>query len=389
MFGSFSITINDKTIDLDHILGKQLVSLFAYIVYNHGKTLSKDRLIAIFWPESESPENAMKNAIFRLRNELKTNQYLSKISFIVTTNNGYSLSSNQEFCFDTDVFDKAHNIIQANTFDNDQEYEKLFETYTEPFLQNNLSDWVLSIRNHYNDTYLKDILAWLEMLVAQEQYPKVLTICDKALLIDPFNDEFHYNYLKALIEMKRYNDAIKYYERISKMFYQELGMPLLNKIQSLLNIISTKDDNNRTNLDELIGKVEEPQKQNGAYYCNYAVFKGLYQLEKRACLRDSVTKYIILVEVNSIDKDYTLLYTNRLIETVKQIARKNDVYSQISKTQVALLLSMKKMQDGYIIIDRLLKEFYRKVPSNKVRVNYYLTDILKNNESEHLVNLRQ
>lgn len=389
MFGSFSITINDKTINLDDILGKQLLGLFAYMAYNHGKTLSKERLISIFWPESESPENAMKNAIFRLRNELKTNQYLNKIDFIVTTSNGYSLSNNQEFYFDTDVFDNAHNLIQANTTNDEQEYERLFKIYTEPFLNNSLSDWAITIRNHYNDTYLKDILNWLEKLVAQQQYAKILTICDKALLIDPFNDEFHYNYLKSLIEIKRYNDAIKYYERISKMFYQELGIPLLNKIQSLLNIISTKDDNNRTNLDELISKVEEPQKQNGAYYCDYAVFKGLYQLEKRACLRDSTTKYIILIEVNSIDTEYTLLYTNRLIETVKQVSRKNDVYSQISKTQVALLLSMKKLDDGYIIIDRLLKEFYRKVPSNKVRVNYYLTDILKNDESEHLVNLRQ
>jgi hypothetical protein len=115
----------------------------------------------------------------------------------------------------------------------------------------------------------------------------------------------------------------------------------------------------------------------------------LYQLEKRSCLRDNTTKYIILIEVNSTDAEYTLLYTNRLIETVKQISRKNDVYSQISKTQIALLLSMKKQEDGYIIIDRLLKEFYRKVPSNKVRVNYFLTDILKNSENEHLANLIQ
>jgi len=389
MFGSFSVTLNEKTINLEDILGKQLVSLFAYIAYNHGKTLSKERLISIFWPDSDSPESAMKNAIFRLRNELKNNQYLNDVNFITTTNNGYSLGSDQELYFDTDVFDNAHNLIQANNTDNDQEYQNLFDIYTEPFLNNNTSDWALTIRNHYNDIYLKDILKWLEKLVDKKQYTEVLTVCDTALQIDPFNDEFHYNYLKALIEVKRYNDAINYYERISKMFYQELGIPLLNKIQSLLNIISTKNDNNRTNLEELISKVEEPQQQNGGYYCDYAVFKGLYQLEKRACLRDNTTKYIILIEVNSMDSEYTMLYTNRLIETVKQISRKNDVYSQISKTQIALLLSMKKQEDGYIIIDRLLKEFYRKVPSNKVRVNYFLTDILKNSESEHLANLRQ
>ena len=233
-------------------------------------------------------------------------------------------------------------MIQANNTDNDQEYQNLFDIYKEPFLDNNLSDWALTIRNHYNDIYLKDILKWLEKLVDQKQYSEILTICDTALQIDPFNDEFHYNYLKALIEVKRYNDAINYYERISKMFYQELGIPLLNKIQSLLNIISTKNDDNRTNLEELISKVEEPQAQTGGYYCDYAVFKGLYQLEKRECLRDNTTKYILLIEVNSTDSEYTVLYTNRLIESVKQISRKSDIYSQISKTQIALLLSMKK-----------------------------------------------
>ena len=74
MFGSFSVTLNEKTINIEDFLGKQLVSLFAYIAYNHGKTLSKERLISIFWPDSDSPESAMKNAIFRLRNELKSNQ---------------------------------------------------------------------------------------------------------------------------------------------------------------------------------------------------------------------------------------------------------------------------------------------------------------------------
>ena len=54
-FGSLTAEIGEITIDLEKLLGKQLSGLFALLAYNHGKVVSKEKLFAALWQDSDNP----------------------------------------------------------------------------------------------------------------------------------------------------------------------------------------------------------------------------------------------------------------------------------------------------------------------------------------------
>lgn len=53
-----------KEINLGASMGKQIASIFAYLILHRDRAVAKEQLIEIFWPDSRNPLNALKFAIF-------------------------------------------------------------------------------------------------------------------------------------------------------------------------------------------------------------------------------------------------------------------------------------------------------------------------------------
>lgn len=70
---------------------------------------------------------------------------------------------------------------------------------------------------------------------------------------------------------------------------------------------------------------------------------------------------------------------------IAESLRINDVYTQINQSQIGLMLRLTNEDDAYIVIERLLNKFYRKYAPSAIRINYYVTDILK--EAKENLNL--
>lgn len=70
MFGGLYLTTDGKTIPISSLVGKQLIALLTYLICNYKQSVSKEKIIDIFWPDSENPSNALKFAIHRLRKAL-------------------------------------------------------------------------------------------------------------------------------------------------------------------------------------------------------------------------------------------------------------------------------------------------------------------------------
>ena len=85
MFGGLSVTTDGKTILLSSQIGKQLTALLSYLICNYKQSVSKEKIIDNFWPDSENPSNALKFAIHRLRKTLETVEGLPNVELIVTT----------------------------------------------------------------------------------------------------------------------------------------------------------------------------------------------------------------------------------------------------------------------------------------------------------------
>lgn len=133
MFGGLYLTTDGKTIPISSLVGKQLIALLTYLICNYKQSVSKEKIIDIFWPDSENPSNALKFAIHRLRKALGNVVGLPDVEMIVTTANGYQFNPAISVELDTEVFEKT--VLEANSEENFELYRKAVDLYYGDFLE--------------------------------------------------------------------------------------------------------------------------------------------------------------------------------------------------------------------------------------------------------------
>ena len=72
----------------------------------------------------------------------------------------------------------------------------------------------------------------------RKQFEKMMSINYHAILLEPFYEGLHYYYIKGLIELKDYHNALKYYDDLNERFYKELGTGLSPRFKELYDVIT-------------------------------------------------------------------------------------------------------------------------------------------------------
>ncbi|MCI5773386.1 MAG: winged helix-turn-helix domain-containing protein [Erysipelotrichaceae bacterium] len=364
-FGSLTAEIDDVTIDLEKLLGKQLSGLFAMLAYYHGKVVSKEKFISTLWQDSDNPTNALKYAIFRLRNGLKEVDAFKDIEVVETVKTGYQLNLAIDVTTDFELFEKSSEV--ANKTGDIEDYKLAMSYYKGDFLASWDNEWIYLERAHYKIAMINLAENMSNKCLELKDYELCLKICRFALGHDDFNEELIYAYIKALIETKQYNEALKYYDSASKKMNRELGVGLQDKTSSLLNVFSANNKNNdKADLKEFSDSLYDVKDLKGAMQCDYSTFKMITQYEVRTCIRHNRSKYIIFVSFVNDQKDI-----DALSKVVLENLRIDDVYTKVSDSQIAILCSLRQNSDAYIVGERIVSKYYRKVNSN-ARLMYKL-----------------
>ncbi len=354
-FGSLTAEIGEITIDLEKLLGKQLSGLFALLAYNHGKVVSKEKLFAALWQDSDNPANALKYAIFRLRNALKEVDELKGIEVVETVKTGYQINDEITVITDYELFEKAAEHVHDT--DDLEDYKAAMRYYQGDFLHNLDNEWIYLERAHYKIEMVNLAENMSNKCLALKEYDICLQVCKFALEYDDFNDELIYCYIKALIDTKQYNEALKYYDTASKRMNKELGVGLQDKTNSLFKTFSSSDnENSKTDINVFSKNLYDAKELKGPMYCDYNVFKMITQYEIRTCIRNNRNKYLLFVDFVNEKRNM-----EALIKVVAETLRIDDVYTRISGSQIAILCSLQQTSDAYIVGERIISKYYRKV----------------------------
>lgn len=375
-FATLSAEIDGQVINLEDVLGKQLSELFGLFVLNRGNIITKEKFINTLWQDSDNPLNALKYAIHRLRNSLKEIAYFKDMEVIETAKSGYKLNDALEIETDYELFMsgcektmKTHELA---------DYKYVLDLYKGDFLASGESDWIYLERAHFKIELINIAEMMSKKCLELEDYSECLNVCRIALDYDDFNEELIYAYIKALIETKQYNEALKYYESASSRMNKELGVNLQDKTNSLLSIFNAKIENSsKADLDDFQESLYDNYDVKGPMLCDYATFKKITQYEIRTCIRNNRNKYLIFI---CFADDNTNV--NALMNVVASTLRIDDVYTQVSGTQIAVLCSLRQNSDAYIVGERIISKYYRKVDS-KARLVYKLKVLTDEHIAKH------
>lgn len=384
LFGELTLSIGDESNQPLLYLGKNLKQFFEVLLYHRLNPLTKEQLIDLLWNDSENPSSALKFAVHKLRQLLSAQPMFKDLDLIVTTKNGYGINPDIDMYVDTEEVDRLWRLSIDKSVSITEKREllsKLVSIVKQPFLINSAHlMWTVPIREYYFGIYNRSILFLLNEYELEKEYDKVMDLTQMALKIEPFNEDFHYYYLNALVLSAQYRKAIEYYEHLSKQFYKEFNLQLSLRTKNLYNFIIAKEELETLDISELMNNLNDNSEFQGALYCEYEVFKRLYQIALRNSERTDEQSYVMLFDLSCAENDFVVSKMLERLKTAIGISlRKGDVFARMNVSQFILLLPCKTEENAHVISSRIQQAFYKNTDRKLARIHYHISKLSRNN----------
>lgn len=374
MLGEFSITVNG--VQLTNLKGrtKRVWMLIEYLIANRKKDISLDQLVEVLWEEDEcgDPLNALKNLIYRARSLLREIAHTGNAEFIKFERNTYAWNNGFDCTVDTEQLVEYHRQASDRSKTDEERIElfkKAIALYKGEFLpKTSYSTWVISAAAYYSTLYSECVMKVCSLLIEHQRFDEIIQICESALTYTPFEEPVHKMLLYAFISTGQRNRALDHYNHVIDLFYRELGVDITDSMRPLYKQLINSIDHIEIDLSVIKNDLKEAAAANGAYFCDYDVFKSLYRVQARTILRTGQSIFIVLFTLTDPDgaipePEVTALAVMRLKDAILSSLRKGDTVASYSATQFIVMLPLISYENAQIVTERVLQKFrfeYRK-----------------------------
>lgn len=386
MLGRFAILVDRTDIASELSKSKKGLALLQYLILQEGAAVPNQQLYEVLWPSesSSNPESALKTLISRMRAVLgKYSEKLSKC--IVTERGSYRFDTSLNLNVDLYEFKRLqHQLSQKRSMEEEDLplYDCALRIYTGDLLYdgNGQESWASSDHIELHGNYLKLVYRYLDELERLERYDELTYVCRKALEVDAFDEKLHIALMNAMLKLGSINEALMQHKHATEIYYKYLGMQPTEAIQEFYKKIISADKSLDESLSNICDELKSASSNIGAFMCEYAIFKEIYNLQVRNLARVDMKVFVMVVMLCGMDgKAVEPIKLNNMMQGLQEIMRtslrKGDVVSQFSASQFALLLPMQAKENGAIVMERIKKAFYKRYSQSNVILSYRISNL--------------
>lgn len=381
MLGEFTLKYGDNVISDQEGRSKKLWLLIGYLVTFRGKEISQNDLIDLLWPDDSNgnPANTLKTLIHRARTMIEGLEYENSKNIIIYRRGTYAWNDKLDMIIDLDVFESNIQKAAAEDISVEQKLDYLtaaIELYKGDFLPKiEMETWAVPIATYYHSLYIKAVHDAIEILESIKNWDEIVAICQRATAVDPYDEMLHYHLIQALVNTKNQQLAKSHYEAVTKMFYEKFGVAPSDEFSALYKKVVRTLHQTEMDLNVIRNRLNESEHETGAFYCEFEVFKEIYQLDVRNSIRSGQSVFIGLITVTDEkgeQPEQSLLNNtmNKLLLTVNESLRRGDVYTRYSVSQYIIMLHMLTMENAQMVVERIIKRFKREYPRLAVKLQY-------------------
>ena len=386
MFGEFSISYSEKTISEHSKRSKKLWLLLQYLVVHHTRSVTQSELIDILSGEDEgvNPTSALKTQVHRLRDILSDLEYPQPV--IICVNGAYSINPEIELDIDSERFEdtfKAAGVCD----DSSEKLRLILETvniYSGEFLAKSAYEsWVVPLNTYYRSVYSKAVKMAIQLLNASGKLHDIIAICSKATALNPYDEYVHYCHIKALAELGEQESAKKQYEIVTDLMMNKFGINPSKELMEFYDSTIKSQKSVQSDIDVVINDLMEHRPVAGAFFCEYQIFKHLYQLEIRDSQRTGISINICLLTIRGANGEQPSQNSmtkamQRLQDCISRSLRGSDIFSRYSVSQFVVMLANTNEQTGELIMKRIEKAFRRENTNKDIELNYIFKTTRRN-----------
>ncbi len=381
LLGEFSL--NNASEDFNKFINhsKKMRMFIEYLILNRERPVPFAELIENLWGKEKTDKSsgALKTMLCRFRNSVETNEIEELEDIIITKRGCYQLNPELLYNIDAENFEML--CVDAERYFDEPEkcldiYKKAAEIYKGNLLPKSAdANWVIPKRNYYSNIFLTAMRNAVFLLKEKNDHETVVEICKKVLDIDMYDQYFNYEIINTYLELGRNDEALKHYNYITKLYYSKLGVQIDEEIRNLYGKIVSLQKKKETDIDIIQKSLEAESAEKGAFICEFGVFKEIYHLEARCLERSGGTMFMAVMNIEStarkaIKPERLDTIMKCVIDICCKSLRRGDVISRYSPNQVVLLLPMVNVEDGNLVMDRIIKTYKREYPKVNIDITY-------------------
>lgn len=380
MLGEFTISCGDIVVGDTLRRSKKIWTLIEYLIVFRDKEISQNDLIELLWREEDdslNPTGAIKTLLNRTRTVLE--ELGCGRDIIIQKNGSYAWNKDIPIVIDIDEFEHLCEMYFSANEITDKELNlgvAAVDIYKGDFLpSNSLETWAVPLVTYYHSLYLRLIHSLIEELVDLSRWDNIITICKKGVLIDQFDENIHYYLIKALAQKGEYQSAITQYDYMLNLFYNRLGVNPSDETIALYREIVATSNSVEIDLGKIKLELREVENREGAYFCQYEIFKDIYRIESRSIARTGSSIIICLITVTDVKGKVPKIEvvsksTKELQESIRICLRRGDVFTKYSVSQFLIMLPNITIEDSDVVINRVIKHFKKNNMRLPVNINY-------------------
>lgn len=381
MFGEFSLSYGGKTIVDQNSRSRKVWSLLEYLVTFREKEVSQNDLIELLWADDNDvtdPSNTLKTLLHRVRAQLNMLGDEAMGKSVSYRRGAYRWAPEVPCMIDVDEFDEICKRVNVEC-DEEQRMALLTQAiglYKGDFLPRSaLEDWVTPINTFYHNQYVKIVHEALELLMDRGRFNQALSICQKAVNIDPYEELFHLCMIKCLLATGSQRAALIHYNHVIELFFDEFGISPSEELTALYREVVKTEHNLEMDLNIIKQELQEVDSDRRAVYCEYEFFKEIYRLCARGSSRTGQVVHVALITVASESgEELSHKQVNSSMEKLKEVLetslRRNDVYARYSVSQYLVMLQSTSYENGLVVLKRVVSAYRRKYPKSAVTLPY-------------------
>ena len=381
MLGGCSIAWGGRTIDDVSYRSRKPWLLLEYLITFRNRDISQEELVDLLYPNEKgaNPTGALKTLVYRVRSMLEDLDYPDSRNMILVTRGSYAWNTSLPMELDVDQFELACQKASSPWITPDEKLETCLaaaDLYKGDFLSRTAGEaWVTPLSTYYHSMFIHLVQTTVDLLMARDRWAEVGRLCDQAILIDGYEEFFHYHLIRALVRTGQTQLALEQYKKMHSLFYTELGVTPSADLTSLYREIIKTTKHATSDLPAISQFLRQEDRLTGAFFCELEVFKDIYNLEARSAARSGRSMYLCLITATMRDGSVPPLkllnsYMDKLADCIQSTLRRGDVVAKYSISQYILLLPQANFENSRKVMERIIKAFSRQYPHSPAVLHY-------------------
>ena len=384
LLGDFALEYDGKRIWLGNSYKTKVFQLLQILLYHGVEGITTSALIDQLYGQDAEGDTAnnLRVTVYNLRRLLEKSE-LPQEHYVRAESGRYRFVAPSPVEVDALQFEALLEDAQE-TADQEEKFRLLKEAldlYGGHFLSDlSGEEWVAVASAHYEHLFSVCMNEMADLLRDAEDYELLLSYFVRAVKLYPF-DEWQIGQMECLLEMGRTREAMHIYDKISKLYFEELGLPPSEKMKDCFARMSKMLLLDAEGFQEIHNALKEKADPEGAYYCSYPGFVDAYRVLNRVLDRMNQSVFLMLCTITDVrdreieNKERLKNISEKLGQAIQGALRKGDVYTRYSANQYLVLLMGISKENCTITSGRIDTYFRKRETSRRIKISYRVVSI--------------